>query len=194
MEDITAVTGIREVRRLNDNLQTLGGFGVFEQGPSAGPGQTEGRPLLVQLQTTPSNSPPTALFTVECDGLTCVLDASGSLDDKPGLTYAWDVDKYPGNTATGAQVAVTYPHSSQRTVTLTVTDANGVTDTESKTFTPSDAPPTNQPPVAQFTWSCNGTDLHARCDELHGRQGHRLLQLGPWQVARRHRERTHRHH
>ena len=61
-----------------------------------------GRPRLLQLQVTQSNVAPTALFTVECNGLTCVLDASGSLDDKPGLTYSWDLNKYPGGSATGA--------------------------------------------------------------------------------------------
>ena len=74
------------------------------------------------------------MFTAECNGLTCVLDASGSLDDKPGLTYAWDLDKFPDGSATGAKVTVTYPHAGQRTVTLTVTDAQGLKSSISKTF------------------------------------------------------------
>ena len=146
MEDITALAGVTDVRRLNDNYQTLTGasraarfFGV----PS-------GRPRLVQLQVTQNNAPPTALFTIECNGLTCVLDASGSLDDKPGLTFAWDVNKYPGPFATGDIVTVTYPHSSQRTITLTVTDANGLTSSLSKTITVSDFP------IAAFTYACTG--------------------------------------
>jgi len=104
----------------------------------------------VQLQVTQSNVAPTALFTVQCNGLTCVLDASGSLDDKPGLTYDWDVNKYPGNLATGAVVTVTYPHSGTRSPTLTVTDAQGLTSTLTKTFSVADYP------IAAFTVSCTG--------------------------------------
>ncbi len=80
------------MRRLNDNLQTLTGTAAPAYiGLPAAPL----RPRLVQLQVTQSNAPPTALFTAECNGLTCVLDASGSLDDKPGLTFAWDLNKFP---------------------------------------------------------------------------------------------------
>ena len=147
LEDITALSGIGQVYRLNDNMQSLTGARL----PSyTFGGSTLGRPRLVQLQVTQSNAPPTAVFTVQCNGLTCILDASGSLDDKAGLTYDWDVNKYPGPSATGAVVTVTYPHASQRTVTLTVTDASGLTSTQSKTFTVSDYP------VAAFTFSCSG--------------------------------------
>jgi probable HAF family extracellular repeat protein len=147
MEDITALTGVTNVRRLNDDYQTLVGASRAAQGFGVPFG---GRPSLLQLQVTQSNAAPTALFTIECNGLTCVLDASGSLDDKPGLTYDWDVNKYPGNTATGEKVIVNYPHASQRTITLTVTDANGVTSTLAKTITVSDYP------LAAFTYACTG--------------------------------------
>ena len=145
MEDITALSGVPEVRRLNDNLQTLTGtttplFPIVQRA----------RPRLVQLQVTQSNVPPTALFDAQCNGLTCVLDASGSLDDKPGLTFAWDLGKAPGGSATGAKVTVTYPHAGDRTVTLTVTDAQGLTSTISKTLTVTDFP------IAAFTTSCTG--------------------------------------
>jgi probable HAF family extracellular repeat protein len=148
MEDITARSGIPQVHRLNDNMQSLTGARL-PSNTNLG-GFTLGRPRLVQLQVTQSNAPPTAVFTVQCNGLTCILDASGSLDDKPGLSYDWDVNKYPGPSASGALVTVTYPHASQRTVTLTATDANGLTSTQSKTFTVSDYP------VAAFTFSCSG--------------------------------------
>ena len=148
MEDITALTGVTNVRRLNDNYQTLAGATSrptrFYDVP------LNGRPSLVQLQVTQDNAPPSALFTVECNGLTCLLDASGSLDDKPGLTFNWDLNKFPGPSATGEKVEVTYPHAGQRTVTLTVTDANGLTDALSKTITLSDYP------IAAFTYACTG--------------------------------------
>ena len=148
MEDITARSGVLEVRRLNDNLQTV--TVTAPPGTVPGFGSVTTIPRLVQLQVTQSNARPTAVFTVQCNGLTCVLDASGSLDDKPGLTYNWDVNKYPGNLATGAVVTVTYPHAGTRSPTLTVTDAQGLTSTSTQTFTVSDYP------LAAFTYSCTG--------------------------------------
>jgi len=134
------------LRRLNGNLQTLTGT----LAPSTAPRTGRLRPRLVQLQVTQSNAPPTALFNAECNGLTCVLDASVSLDDKPGLTYAWDLNKSPGGSASGATVTVTYPHAGQRTVTLTVTDAQGLKSSISKTLTITDLP------IASFTAHCVG--------------------------------------
>jgi probable HAF family extracellular repeat protein len=146
LEDITALSGVNGVRRLNDNLQTL--TGAVAPAPIPQTGNLD--PRLVQLQVTQSNAPPTPVFTVECNGLTCVLDASGSLDDKPGLTYSWNLDKNPGGTATGAVVTVTYPHASSRNVTLTVKDANGVSRSTSRAFQVTDTP------IAAFTFSCTG--------------------------------------
>jgi len=147
MEDITALSGVPEVRRLNDNLQTLTGTAAPS---STGPDIQFLRPRLVQLQVTQSNAPPTALFNAECNGLTCVLDASVSLDDKPGLTYVWDLNKFPGGSATGAKVTVTYPHAGSRTVTLTVTDSHGLKNSISKTLA------ITAFPIAAFTTTCTG--------------------------------------
>jgi probable HAF family extracellular repeat protein len=146
MEDITALSGINDVRRLNVDLQTLTGA----LAPAPVPQTGDLNPRLVQLQVTQSNAPPTPVFTVNCNGLTCVLDATGSLDDKPGLSYSWNLDKFPGGSAIGAVVTVTYPHASTRNVTLTVTDASGVSRSTSRTFAITDTP------VAAFTFSCTG--------------------------------------
>jgi probable HAF family extracellular repeat protein len=145
MEDVTALTGVPEVRRLNDNLQTLTGTDA----PTS-LSVTMTRPRLVQLMVTQSNTPPTALFTWSCNGLTCTLDATSSLDDKGVVSYAWDLDKNPGGSATGAVVSVTYPQEGPRTITLTVTDAGGLTDTYTKTIDVSASP------IAAFTVSCTG--------------------------------------
>lgn len=145
MEDITLLTGVPEVRRLNDNLQTLTGTAS-----PISPNVRRLRPQLVQLQVTQSNAPPTALFDVECNGLTCVLDGSVSLDDKPGLTFAWNLGRFPDATATGATTTVTYPHAGQRTITLTVTDAQGLTSSITKTVS------ITERPIAAFTASCTG--------------------------------------
>ncbi|MEO6527334.1 MAG: PKD domain-containing protein [Gemmatimonadaceae bacterium] len=123
MEDITAVAGalgVPGVRLLNDKLQTLVGSPAFA--PS---GQTS--PRLVQLVVTP-NAAPVARFTFVCAGLTCTLDASTSSDDKGIVSYEWDLNKYPDGTATGVTTTVVYAHSSTRNVTLTVRDANGLTN------------------------------------------------------------------
>jgi probable HAF family extracellular repeat protein len=146
MEDITALTGVPEVRRLNDNLQTL--TGTLPPTGQNTPGTF--RPRLVQLAVTQSNAAPFAIFTSTCNGLTCTLDASNSLDDRSGLAYAWDLGKEPDGFATGQVVTVTYAHESQRTVTLTVTDAQGLRSSSTQTFTVIEFP------VASFTYSCTG--------------------------------------
>jgi probable HAF family extracellular repeat protein len=146
MEDITALTGVTQVRRLNVNMQTLTGALAPAPRPQVG----DLNPRLLQLAVTQSNAPPTPVFTVDCNGLTCVLDATGSLDDKPGLSYSWNLDKFPGGSATGAIVTVTYPHAGTRNVTLTVMDASGVSRSTSRTFDITDTP------IAAFTFSCTG--------------------------------------
>jgi len=147
MEDITAITGVPEVRRLNDKLQTLTGTAPPTSLPLNISNVTA---QIVQLHVTQANQPPTASFTASCQALTCTFDATGSTDDAPGLTFAWNLDKFPGGSATGAIVTTTYPHAGPRTVTLTVTDAGGLTNTLSKTIDVATLP------VAAFTVSCNG--------------------------------------
>jgi probable HAF family extracellular repeat protein len=147
MEDITALTGITEVRRLNLNLQTLSGTAPpsafsLDAGPF--------RPRLVQLQVTQSNTAPKALFTSSCNGLTCTFDASSSLDDKGVVAYSWELDNDPNGFATGAVVTTTYPNAGPRTVTLTVQDAGGATNSVTRTISVTTSP------IAAFSFSCSG--------------------------------------
>ena len=100
----------------------------------------------------PSNQPPVARFTVTCSGLICTLDATTSTDDAGIVTYSWDLGRFPNPSATGAIVAAAYPHEGSRTVTLTVTDGEGLTSSTTQTF---DVGAVNQPPTASFTASCN---------------------------------------
>jgi len=129
MEDITAVTGITAVRRLNDNLQTLGA-------PVASPTtfpefSASGNPRLVQLDFTPSapDAPPVAEFTWSCARNKCSFDASGSTDDNGIVSYVWDFDRDhgAGGRRTGVQTKTTYPGGGTHDVTLTVTDTKGQT-------------------------------------------------------------------
>ena len=58
--------------------------------------------------------------------------------------------------ATGATPTVSYTTAGTKTVTLTVTDNGGLTNTISQSFSVTAAPPVDNPPVANFTWSCLG--------------------------------------
>lgn len=115
------------------------------------------------------NAPPVARFTVSCAGLTCTLDASSSTDDGGIVRYGWDLGRFPDPTATGAVVTASYPHEGPRTVTLTVTDAGGLTSSTTQTFDVGEAPagppapPPNAAPVADFTVSC-GADFTCTLD------------------------------
>lgn len=81
----------------------------------------------------PPNQDPTAAFTANCTGATCAFDAGGSSDPDGSIdTYAWDFGD--GTTGTGATPSRTYSGASgARTVTLTVTDNRGATDSASRT-------------------------------------------------------------
>jgi len=109
----------------------------------------------ITASTAQQSQPPVANFSVSCTGTVCTLDASASTDDKGIVSYDWSLGKFPDGTASGVSVTTDYWHASTRTVTLTVTDADGASNSISKTFdvdVSSDAPP-----VARFTWSCSGT-------------------------------------
>lgn len=105
---------------------------------------------------SPPDSPPTARFTWACSGLTCTLDGRGSTDNGQIVQYGWNLGRFPDPTASGSVVTVSYPHTGTRTVTLTVTDNAGQSNSVTQILTISDVPPAN-PPVARFSSSCSGT-------------------------------------
>jgi hypothetical protein len=99
------------------------------------------------------NAAPVAKFTWSCATLTCTFDAASSTDDAGIVSYAWDLNKYPGGSASGSVVTTTYPHSGPRNVTLTVKDAQGLTSSITKQLDPGAV--VDAAPVAKFTVSCS---------------------------------------
>ena len=124
MEDITAATGVNEVRRLNDNLQTL--TGALE--PSILPRIGDLHPQIVQLQVTQAGAP-LAMFTFTCheqgNAHQCAFDASGSKSSSAITSYHWEWGDGRSETKNKPTVRNTWQSSGTFSVTLRVTDAHG---------------------------------------------------------------------
>jgi serine protease len=103
----------------------------------------------------PVDSPPLASFTFSCTGLSCTFNASGSTDDHGISSYAWTFGD--GQSASGAIVSRTYASSGTFTVQLTVSDAIGQTDVESKTVTVSGGGGAPCTSCQQYTGVLSGT-------------------------------------
>ena len=104
-------------------------------------------------------TPPVAAFTSSSSELTLSYDGSGSSDADGTITsYAWNFGDNAGSTtSTGTH---TYAADGTYTVSLTVTDNDGATNTLNKSITVSQTP--NTPPVAAFT--SGATNLNASFD------------------------------
>jgi len=94
------------------------------------------------------NAPPVASFTASVDKKTVTVDASGSTDDGMIVSYAWDWGD--GTTGTGKIASHVYGAYGTYTITLTVTDDGGLTDSTSRSIDI-----VNTPPVAAFTVTIN---------------------------------------
>jgi len=104
-----------------------------------------------------TNQPPTATFSFGCTSLDCSFNASGSYDPDGSITsYSWDFGD--GQTAQGnfQTVSHSYGSAGSYVVVLTVQDDDGATGSfNSNVSVVGDEPPVNNPPVADFTYSCN---------------------------------------
>ncbi|MBN1528147.1 MAG: PKD domain-containing protein [Thermoleophilaceae bacterium] len=112
------------------------------------------------VQVAALNAGPTAAFSFGPSrpnvGQTVSFDGSESDDDGPLLptSYAWDLDGDGAfDDALGVTPSTSYSSSGPKTVSLRVTDALGVTDTASHSFT------VNPPPNASFSVSPASADV-----------------------------------
>lgn len=113
------------------------------------------RLLYSRFGAAPVDSPPFASFTFSCTGLSCTFNASGSTDDHGISGYAWTFGD--GTSASGQIVSRTYASSGTFTVQLTVSDALGQTDVESKSVTVSGGGGAPCTSCQQYTGVLSGT-------------------------------------
>ncbi len=107
--------------------------------------------VLKAAASPTANQPPVSSFTKSCSGLTCNFTSTSSDPDGTITAYSWNFgDGSPAVTTQNA--SHTYAAGGTYTVTLTVTDNLGATNSSSQSVTVS---ATNQPPVASFTQSCS---------------------------------------
>jgi PKD repeat protein len=95
---------------------------------------------------------PTASFTFDCAYLTCAFADQSSAGSAALAARQWSFGD--GTTGSDASGTHTFAGGGTYTIRLTVTDENGLEDSELRTVT---VRPPNAPPTAAFDWTC--TDL-----------------------------------
>jgi PKD repeat protein len=100
---------------------------------------------------TTANQPPGALFSKSCSLLACSFDGTLSYDPD-GIVTGWSWSFGDGGTASGSNPSHTYANDGTYPVTLTVTDSDGATASQTVQVTVAQAP--NQLPTAAFSVSC----------------------------------------
>jgi PKD repeat protein len=116
-------------------------------------GSTGSSQTTITVQNRPQNQPPTARFTASNTtvetGSTVSLDASGSHDSDGTITnYQWNFGD--GATSSGITTSHAYIENGTYTITLTVTDNGGLTNSIQTTITVED-----RKPIAAFTTSAD---------------------------------------
>jgi PKD repeat protein len=102
----------------------------------------------------PPNVAPKADFSSSCVELNCSFtDASADWDGNVGQ---WQWTFGDGGSSTSPSPTYAYSAGGTYTVKLVVTDNSNATGAVSKTVTVTAPPGGNQPPVANFSWSCTG--------------------------------------
>ena len=130
---------------------TVSGSATVVSGPGVDGVNWKNRALFLAA-AAPVNHAPTAAFTSNCTNLSCTFNGSGSTDsDGTIASYAWTFgDSTSGSGATPP--VHNYSADGTYSVTLTVTDNQGATNSVSHNVTVAAA--VNQPPTARFTSNC----------------------------------------
>ena len=103
------------------------------------------------------NQDPTAQFSIQCQDNVCKFDGAASSDtDGHVVNWAWKFGD--GGIASGAQATHSYAAAGSYSITLTVKDDDGASDSRSNTVAVSMP---NQVPLADFTVTCDGLDCSA---------------------------------
>jgi PKD repeat protein len=85
----------------------------------------------------PGNANPAAEIEASCSGLTCTFSGAGSTDsDGTIVDYAWDFGEPGGALGSGVAVTHTYAAPGSYAVTLTVTDNDDATGSQTRTVNP----------------------------------------------------------
>ena len=107
--------------------------------------------------TPPENTAPVANFALPSCTINVPCDfVSTSTDDAAVTAWSWDFDGDGTPDATTANASFTYTTSGDLAVSLTVQDAEGLSGTKTSTITIASVDPTNTPPTAGFTHTCEG--------------------------------------
>jgi PKD repeat protein len=117
-------------------------------------GATNAASRQVKVNAPHANKAPEAEFEVHCTDLTCTFTDKSKDDD--GNIASWHWDFGDGQSSNDQNPSHLYGAPGTYQVTLIATDNEGASD--SKTHDAKPTAPPNQPPAAEFTWSCTDLD------------------------------------
>ena len=129
-------------------------IGVISNVPAATPNLL----LYNGFLNGPPNQAPVARYTISCPSLHCSADGSTSSDDVGIVSYKWNWGDGRTETHVGPIANNTWAVAGTYSITLTVTDGGGLTNSVTKQVTiPTSA--ANQPPTATITAPPNGSSF-----------------------------------
>jgi PKD repeat protein len=106
----------------------------------------------------PANQAPVARFTIACPTLRCSVDGSTSTDDVGIVSYKWNWGDGRTEAHTGPTANNTWAAADTYSITLTVTDGGGLTNSVTKQVV-IPTPASNQSPTATITAPVNNSSF-----------------------------------